>query len=67
MTPKAPSPRSKPSTPAQEDASGTSPHTGSGAHTALEAMLKKRKMRASRDAETQAPPPDDNGTPACDK
>ena len=46
--------------------SRATPHTGSGAETALQAMLKKRKMRASRDADAQAPPTDGNGAPTCD-
>lgn len=33
-------------------------HSGSGAETALLAMLKKRQMRASRDADPQLPATD---------
>jgi len=33
------------------------PRSGSGAGTALYAMLKKRQMRATRDADPDLPPP----------
>jgi len=66
MKPQDASERSEPSSTAQEPVSGAAPHTGSGAHTALQAMLKKRKSRAGRDTEPQTPAPDDDATSASD-
>jgi hypothetical protein len=40
--------------PAADDTAAV-PRSGSGAGTALAAMLKKRQMRPSRDAESQVP------------
>ena len=45
------------SNPSPEAPDGSIAHSGSGAQTALLAMLKKRRMRATREAEPEPTPP----------
>ena len=66
MKPQDKSERSEPSGTIHDPGSVAAPHTGSGAHSALQAMLKNRKSRAGRDTEPQAPAPDDDATSVGD-
>ena len=51
-------PKAPPPITTREEAGRSVPHSGSGAATALLAMLSKRKMRARRDSDPPTSPPD---------
>lgn len=61
MSGEPPTEEPTPANPASE-ADNAVPHSGNGAHTALEAMLRRRQTRAGAEPSSEGSTPRDTGT-----